>query len=226
MGMEAEFEQITPQQLEVFLQRPSEAYDYILAEFFEDSHLVESVQKMLEGIEAKTKSEVMPPFVKSRFEEVAAQMRVRIEKHSGPRLVASKSEPADSPARKKFSLEKDWHVMHYALNGTAKGGKGFLADAILGGAEIPDVDGVMGYGPIRYLRSQHVKRVVAALADVDPGQLLSKLDREDAEGKQIYLAHTLENLADWTYLPDLFNSFRDFYTDAERNGSAMLLWLT
>jgi hypothetical protein len=56
---------------------------------------------------------------------------------------------------------------------------------------------------------------------VNPAELASKLDREDAESKLIYLARTLPE--GWEYLPDLFRSFRAFYEDAARNGNAMLL---
>src|SRR5215831_19469945 len=41
---------------------------------------------------------------------------------------------------KIFSMEKDWHTLHYLLNGTAQGGEGPLADTVLGGKEIPDLD--------------------------------------------------------------------------------------
>ena len=99
-----------------------------------------------------------------------------------------------------------------------------MADAILGGAQIPDVDGIMGYGPLRYFRSQHVQKIVRALEEVDPDTLISRLDYADAEAKEIYLAHTLKNLNDWSYLPELFKEFRSFYADTEQSGNAMLLW--
>lgn len=82
--------------------------------------------------------------------------------------------------RKTFSLQKDWHVLHHALNGTHDGGETILGQAVLGGKDIPDNNQVMGYGPLRYLEPQQVKKVAEALADVDPQRLLSKLNRRDA----------------------------------------------
>jgi Domain of unknown function (DUF1877) len=130
--------------------------------------------------------------------------------------------PAAKPARKPFSLEKDWHVLHFALNGTHDGSTSALADAILGGAEIPDIERVSGYGPLRYLQPEQVTAVAAAIAEVHPEGLTSRLNYADAQAEKIYLAHTLENLADW-YLPALFISFRDFYANAARSGDAVIL---
>ena len=54
-------------------------------------------------------------------------------------------------------------------------------------------------------------------------QLLSRIDYGDAQAKKIYLSHTLNNLRDWEYLPELFINFRNFYADASRNNKVMLL---
>ncbi|HWY67958.1 MAG TPA: DUF1877 family protein [Terriglobales bacterium] len=226
MGMVAEFEQITSQQLETFLENPREAYDYILSELYDNPKMTEHMRVMLAGLREHAKSDKLPQLAKDQFVHTLAKLEAQVERQTGLRLVKSQSGDPQPPPRKKFSLEKNWHVLHYALNGTAEGGKGFLADAVMGGAQIPDVDGVMGYGPLRYFRSQHVKAIVRALEEIDPGTLLSKLDYADAQGKKIYLAHTLDNLNDWSYLPDLFKDFRAFYTDAEQSGNAMLLWIT
>jgi|SRR5581483_11147447 len=224
MGMVAEFEQITSKQLESFLEKPREAYDYILAEVYDNPETAKHIGTMLAGLREHAKSDRLPQFAKDQFVHTLAKLEAQVERQTGLRLV--KSQRGDPPPahRKKFSLEKNWHVLHYALNGTAEGGKGFLADAILGGAQIPDVDGIMGYGPLRYFRSQHVKKIVRALEEVDPDTLISRLDYTDAKAKEIYLAHTLKNLNDWSYFPELFKDFRAFYSDTEQSGNAMLLW--
>jgi Domain of unknown function (DUF1877) len=48
---------------------------------------------------------------------------------------------------------------------------------------------------LRYLDSAEVSSIAAALAEVDPSQLLSKLDFADAQKKKIYLWHTLDHMA-------------------------------
>ena len=224
MGMVAKFYQVTPGQVAEFLRRPAAAYDYTLTPFFEDPTSVEWAESVL--AELRNKTEGFPPGVRAQVERVAAQLKSKSQASKGPQLVKPKSEP--EPERRVFSLEKDWHVLHYALNGTHDGGTGPLSDAILGGREIPDVEGVTSFGaassgPLRYLTSAEVQSIAAALLEVDPGQLLSKLDFADAQKKKIYLWHTLDDMTNWEYLPDLFGNFRDFYSEAARSGNCMLL---
>jgi hypothetical protein len=62
------------------------------------------------------------------------------------------------------------------------------------------VEGVTSFGnrssdPLRYLDSAEVSSIAAALAEVDPSELLSKLDFADAQKKKIYLWHTLDHMA-------------------------------
>jgi hypothetical protein len=226
MGMVAKFYQITPEQLAEFLRRPAAAYDYTLAPFFENPTSVEWAENVLAELRQKTAA--LPVGVRAQVERVAAQLKSKSQVSKGPQLVKPKSEPETEPGRRVFSLEKDWHVLHFALNGTHDGGTGPLADAILGGHEVPDTEGVTSFGtvssnPLHYLDSAEVSRVAAALLEVDPNQLLSKLDFADAQKKEIYLWHTLDDMANWEYLPELFRTFRDFYTEAARSGNCMLL---
>lgn len=166
------------------------------------------------------------PFPQAKLEEsinkIAAAMYAQREQWQGT-AGEVRSKLAAKINLDLFSLEKDWHVLHYVLNGTAKGGKGPLADAILGGGELRSRDGREDYGPLRYLTSQQVKEVSAELAKVDAKKLLDRLDAQDAERRQIYLAETLDDLDGWSYLPELFEKFRKFYADAAERGNAMLL---
>ena len=224
MGMVANFYQVTPEQLAEFLRRPAVAYDYTLTPFFENPTSVEWAENLL--AELRNKTEGFPAGVRVQVERLAEQLKSKSQVGKGPQLVKSRSKP--QPARRVFSLEKDWHVLHYALNGTHDGGTGPLADAILGGHEIPDVEGVTSFGtrssdPLRYLDSAEVSSIAAALAEVDPSRLLSKLDFADAQKKKIYLWHTLDDMANWENLPDLFGTFRDFYSEAARSGNCLLL---
>ena len=65
------------------------------------------------------------------------------------------------------------------------------------------------------------------MAAVDPHSLLSGLDPHDAITKQIYLSDTLDDVvANWSYLPELFEEFRNFYVDAAQNGNGMMVRIT
>ncbi|HVN18331.1 MAG TPA: YfbM family protein [Dongiaceae bacterium] len=213
MGMQAMLEQITPQKLAEFIEHPKKAYDYWLAEALDNPNL----EPFLAQISDKLQE--LPPAFRAQVEQVTGRLYSKMQEHRGLHLVTKEQEP--EPPRKRFSLEKDWHVLHYVLNGTTEGGEGPLADAVLGGEQIPDEEEVSDFGGIRYLSPQRVAMIAQALAAVDPDQLLSKLDRKDAEAKCIYLSHTLPD--GWEYLPELFRNFRAFYEDAARSGNAMLL---
>jgi hypothetical protein len=124
--------------------------------------------------------------------------------------------------KKQFSLDKDWHVLHYALNGTAEGGHAPLGFVVFGDKALPEMDDV-DYGPARYLTPEQVRQVSAALQNIEPESLLSKLDYEDAKKKRIYLDHTLNDLRNWARLPGLFAALRRFYLDAADHGNGMIM---
>ncbi len=216
MGMQAEFEQIPPSELREGVASPQDFYRNLIAD--REASLELALPMIMERLEEARAN--MPPPTQANLAETLKQYQAlvkEIQSHPVIRTNEAKGE------RKKFSLEKDWHVLHYGLNGTVSGGDGPLAQAILGGTEIPDHDHVMGYGPVRYLESQQVKEVAEALATVEPQSVLSKLYEQDATSKQVYLANTLDDLPSWSYLPELFIQFRDFYADAAQHGHGMLL---
>jgi hypothetical protein len=222
MGMVAALHQITPQQLDEFLRRPNAAYDYVMAPFFEDSTLVDAAEKMFAQLRENTAR--FPPAARAELERAAQHFKTQSQARKGPQLVKPGPEPP--PERKDFSLEKDWHVLHYVLNGTHDGGTGPLARAILPGNEILGIEAQMDYGPLRYSTPAEVQAIGAALLEVDPGTLISNVNVADAQAKKIYLSHTLDDPTSWSYSPDFFNDFRAFYSDAAHSGNAMLLSIT
>lgn len=179
----------------------------------------------LEAMQASN-SRLAKPFPQAKLEEsidmVVAAMRAQREQWLGTAgEVRTKLVSRINPDL--FSLEKDWHVLHYALSGTSEGATGPLADAILGGSELRSHDGRNDYGPMRYLTPQQVKQTAAELAKVNPQKLLDKLDPGDAKARRIYLAETLVDLESWSYLPELFEKLQRFYGEAAEKGAAMLL---
>lgn len=212
MGMEAVLVQATPAQLEQFRENPKLAYQYITGDPGEGDELAR-----MEAIARATFSRMGIP----------AEMREAVERQframakpgpRGPQLVKPQQ---PEPDKKEFSLNKDWHVLHYALNGTAEGGDSPLGFAVFGDEAIPGE--AMDYGPARYLTPTQVKEVSAALQKIEPSSLLSRLDYEDARKKRIYLDHTLNNLDNWSYLPEFFEDFRNFYSDAAELGNGIMM---
>ncbi len=233
MGMQSRLEQISAEQLAAYVRDPRTAYESFLARLADPEAIVsemlehlgefpeKELSEMITRMQVMAESPVLPAEVKKQIVLQVEQYQSLMKRRKGPQpVIAAVEQP------KRFSLEKDWHMLHYALTGTAAPGDTWISKCILGGRELPDVDGMMGYGPLRYLQAEEVRKISEELARVDPQTLLSRLDKDDAEEKRIYLAHTLDDLHDWDYLPQLFTQFRDFYSDAAQHGNAMLLSIT
>jgi len=62
-----------------------------------------------------------------------------------------------------------------------------LGKAILGGVEIPDVNGVMGYGPVRYLLPAEVREICAALAEFPIETNAREFDADKADLARVYV---------------------------------------
>jgi hypothetical protein len=158
MGIRGSLVEISPEQLSGLVANPRMAYRHVAAAI--EKHESEMLRKS-----------------NPNAKKVASP---------GLQLVKGKTSSEPQEELKVFSLEKDWHIFHYVLNGTAKGGDGPLADIVLGGNEIPHIDHISEYGPMRYLIPPQVKAIAEALAHVDCTKLAAKFDSEDAAAKGIY----------------------------------------
>tara|TARA_R110002072_G_scaffold28855_3_gene92182 strand:+ start:120 stop:695 length:576 start_codon:yes stop_codon:yes gene_type:complete len=124
---------------------------------------------------------------------------------------------ADLPV--SFSLEKDWHVMHYLLTNRVWGGKGPLSDAILGGTPIgPNND----FGPARYLEPEEVSAVATALEPVDRPRLLRHWPPWFLPRWRLYYVGSYGE-AEAEAVAFEFSELRDYYLTARANGEGMIL---
>ncbi len=120
-----------------------------------------------------------------------------------------------------LELEKSWHCLHFLLSGKVwETGEQPIEKAILGGDEIPDAEGVMGYGPARCLEPGEVKEIAIALAGYPIEQEASHFDPGAAEDAEIYCPnHSGEELIHY------FNLVKDYYREAASKNHAMLIWI-
>lgn len=214
MGMEAVLVQVTPTQLREFESNPQLAYEYVTG----DPGGEDEAARMQAIAQATFDRMGLPAGLREKFEQELRTLGYAGAQR-GPQLV----KPAKSqPEKKLFSLNKDWHVLHYALNGTSEGGDSPLAFAVFGDKELTLDEGV-DYGSPRCLTPEQVREVSAALRKIEPASLLSRLNYEDAKKKRIYLDHTLNDLDNWSYLPTFFEEFRNFYSEAVRLGNGMIM---
>lgn len=124
-----------------------------------------------------------------------------------------------------LDLDKAWHGIHFLLTGDAWRGRPPLSSAILGGIPVSEED--VGYGPVRYLTPDEVKRVNAALGQVSRESLVSRFSPQAFEAASIYPTGVWdrEGAAALEYALFYFDKLVAFYADASSRGDAMLLYL-
>ncbi len=112
-------------------------------------------------------------------------------------------------------LDKAWHGLHWLLSQDDAPGEA----AILGGEEIGED---LGYGPSRLLEPGEVKRVAAALAALEPGELRTRLDPAAMMREQVYPTIWLEPDIYDGYLLPAFLRLRTFYAAAAAADEAVI----
>jgi len=118
-----------------------------------------------------------------------------------------------------LDLHKSWHCLHFLLTGKAVPQAGSLAQAILGGMEIPD-GGAMGYGPARILMPGEVRDIVAALKAFAAEDAIRNFDSAGAAAENVYCAdHEPEELLAY------FKELLAYYEKAARENRGMLLYI-
>ena len=132
-------------------------------------------------------------------------------------------EDSDFSEDQQLDIDKAWHLIHFLLTGTAWEGKVPLRNAVLGGAEVGDVD--VGYGPARYLRPLEVRELSAALADLSPEILWQNLDWEAVRENEIYPTEWTGNETERTYTLHHLQAMTHFFQQAADSGEAVLLYL-
>jgi hypothetical protein len=127
----------------------------------------------------------------------------------------------DSP---RLSLEKDWHGVHYLLCGKPEPDKSLVSKAVLGGKPLGDDDeGFSGYGPARYFTAAEVSQLSEALSAPElESEARARFDPARMNGMKIYPSFRPEDIDS---LLESFRQLRAFYTDAAKNGAAIITCL-
>jgi hypothetical protein len=130
---------------------------------------------------------------------------------------------AEAAQRERVDLDRAWHAIHFALNGSRLDGQpplNFLVDV---GTPVGDVD--VGYGPARVLTSQQVRQLAQALAPVDPETLRGRVDVRQLEEMAIYPGAWHGNGLDVEYVVARYATMRELVTRLARDGLGMILYI-
>jgi hypothetical protein len=224
--MEGKLKQVNEFEMARFTQNPDALYENLFAQYKtpEMNNLVSSMMQLqasphLQRIRERALAGLPPDEADAKAYRDEMD-RVMKENQTSVADLQSGSLGRSKDGR-ELSLHKSWHCLHYLLTGQAlEQTDSPLGKAILGGEEIPDRRGVMGYGPARYLTPKQVQEVAAALREFPIADRAAAFDARRAEDAKVYVPdHAPEELVEY------FGMLRDFYLDAMKNKDAVVLWL-
>jgi len=125
------------------------------------------------------------------------------------------------PAEHHLDLDKMWHGLHYLLTGTAWDGEPPFSLAILGGTEIGEDT---GYGPPRYLTSEEVAQVAAALDETPHDAFMARFEPPAMNRAEVYSGGWEH--CDSKYMREHLARLASFYRKAATDGRAVLICLS
>lgn len=122
-------------------------------------------------------------------------------------------------------LDKAWHGVHHALTGSAWEPGGELGGVVLGGTEFGED---FGYGPSRWLSTQEVSRLAAALEAMSPEAFAARIDLAAMARDDVYpavwdRAEEADDLREW--LLDGFGMLRAGFSAARDAGDGFVVSL-
>ncbi len=164
--------------------------------------------ELAEGI-----SKLDPNFVGSPH-DWQSQLKAKIE-----RAVALNVEPA-------FCLEKEWHMLHYFLNGT-----GDMVDAPSGALfQGQDLGDDNGYGPARILSPEATAAFAAVCEPLTVSEIQARIDIPAMDEQKIYAAPFADDEYGLDELNEAisfyFPKFKDYIASASARGDGLLIWLS
>jgi hypothetical protein len=123
----------------------------------------------------------------------------------------------------RLELQKAWHAIHFALNGSRLGGEAPLNFLVSEGTPVGEID--VGYGPARIFTSEQVRRLASELILIAPEEVGRRVDlpRFDAEG--IYPGNWQSNGYDANYVVDNYRNMRDLVARAASQGLGLILYV-
>lgn len=119
-----------------------------------------------------------------------------------------------------LDIDKTWHIIHFLLNGDPWSGAGPLFNAVLGGTELTEED--LGYGAARFLEPWEVAAASTALGDLSGDELWSRFDEARVLEAELYWSLEPEGRE---YALGNYQALQAFFSEAARNGQAVILWL-
>lgn len=122
-----------------------------------------------------------------------------------------------------LDLDKSWHAIHFLLNGSAWEGEAPLFNVILGGKEVGED---LGYGKARYLTGKEVQEVALTLVNITEEDLKQRFDSARMNELEIYPSEDWSRDEEIDYVLSYYKDLKEYYMEAVRQDSAMLLFIS
>jgi hypothetical protein len=231
MGMEGKLRQISEFELAAYRKTPARLYSDLMAKYESANYskltsIAREIQEspVFRRIQERAMSGQPPS--QEDLDALQRQQEALLKENQGVLDEVQSDTMGLTRDGAQLSLYKDWHLLHYVLTGKSwEPVDSTLGKAIMGGTEIPDRQGVMGYGPARYLTPSEVREVSEALSDFPIEDRVASFDPKAAEAAKVYPpVQAGDKLAREGFV-QYFNLLRDFYQDAATKGNAVILWV-
>ena len=122
-----------------------------------------------------------------------------------------------------LDIDSAWQGIHYLLTGDPLEGEFPLANAVLGGYALGEVD--VGYGPARYLEPEDVAACAEALSQLSEADVRSRFDPAAMMRAKIYPMIWDEGEDALIYLLEYYGELVPFFQKASAAGDAILEYL-
>jgi hypothetical protein len=233
MGLTCHYRQITAREYLSFRTSPRKAYQMLFGPRVAIADALESfrakataVNERVLAIQAEQRKAGLydrlaavnfdPTRLSPADRQTFERQRLSIERAVGEHFGA--------PDPNDFSIDKAWEAIHFLLTGQTRRGDPPLADAVLGGVELPDDQDYTSGNPLRILSPAQVWAIADALADISADQLLARPARAQLVARRIY-AVSSDDSAEDEYIHHHYTALREFFTDAAARSNAVLLYL-
>jgi hypothetical protein len=126
-------------------------------------------------------------------------------------------------ANERVVLQKAWHAIHFALNGSRLGGNEPLNFLVSEGTPIGDVD--VGFGPARVLSSAQVRAIAARLAEISPDEVAGRVNLRELDEHRIYPGNWQRDGLSVEYVVANYRELRNLLLRLAERGDGLVLYI-
>ena len=229
MGMDCRLRRISEFELAAYRKDPDKLYSDLfpssptaLADFGKVTSLMKEVQNSPLALRIRERALAGETPLEQDVQAFQREMQDILKGFPQFANAMEEHQPGISKDQRSLSLHKSWSCLNFLFIGKGmEPDDSVLGKSILGGVELPDVNGVMGYGPVRYLLPAEVQEIDAALSEFPIETTAREFDAEKADSARVYVPHHgPEELVQY------FSWLLEFYGAAAEQGEAVLLWIS